>query len=154
MERVVLALIITFIVVLLFMMSKIKETFADISQKKVSKKEEPKKYDIKKIMIWPPSYPHKVIISDKFRYKTWDGTNWECQIVNGDFYVRQMGSKKIYPVRVLNILRFRSQQWQVAYLKPLAKFLVYRFGGTIGMPFEKLNLVDWNDRNYTIKVIP
>jgi len=110
-------------------------------------------YEVKKFLITPPFKPHHKIIRDNFRYKTWDGTNWTCQIVNNKFYVRQMGSNKIYPTRVLNILRFRSQQWQVAYIKDSNKFLVYRFGGIRGMLFDEMDLVDWNDRSYTVKIL-
>jgi len=110
-------------------------------------------YKKKKFIITPPGEPFNRIISDSFRFKTWDGTNWTAQLVNNVFYLRRMGSNRLNKKRVINILRFRSQEWQVAYLPDQNKFLVFRLAGTRGMPFKVLDLVDWNNYSYTVEVI-
>ena len=136
MKRIVLLIVILLIICVLI--KNKKELFTQLSKNKV-----------KKIMIWRNGNPP--ITTDKFRFKSWDGTNYTCKIINNEFFVRPMGSNQVFNVRVINILRFRSQQWQVALVNN--KFIVSRFGGTIGMEFTKLDLVDWDDTDYTIKVI-
>jgi hypothetical protein len=110
-------------------------------------------YKEKKIIITSPYRPNDKYITNEFRFKTWDGSDWTAKIINDKFYIKRKESNRLIRTNIINILRFRSQQWQITYLENENKFLVFRFGGIRGMLFKKLDLVDWNDESYTIEVM-
>ena len=92
------------------------------------------------------------VISDYFRFKSWDGSKWFAQIVNNIFHVRRKGSDKIDIRSSISILRFRSMEWQLA-MTPEGKFLVFRMNGITGMELEALDLIDWDDEPITLIMV-
>lgn len=109
-------------------------------------------YRLRRIMIHPsPSSMENRHIANSFEYKTWDGTLWTAFIIDDQFYVKEMGSSRLFKTQVLNILRFRSQQWQMAYDKNKNQFIVFRFNGITGIPYKKIDIIDWNDYSYDIE---
>lgn len=104
--------------------------------------------------------PKKILIrkdgvsqeTDTFTYKSWDGTNWKAQIVGNRFYINQLGSSKKYIVNTINILRFRSMEWQLTIL-PNSDFLLFRLGGTTGIPYKTIDLIDIDDYSYSLSML-
>lgn len=90
-----------------------------------------------------------VFQTSKFRFKDWSGADFEAEILGVYFQIRRKGSDVVNLVDTINILRFRSMQWQLSFL-PEGKFLVFRFNGLTGMPMKTLDLVDWDDETYSI----
>lgn len=110
-------------------------------------------YRMRQFIIYPsPNSSEKKKISNCFNFKTWDGTLWTAYLIDDNFYVKQMGSYRTFKTRVLNILRFRSQQWQMAYLPYKNMFMVFRFNGINGIPYKKIDLIDWDDYSQDIEL--
>lgn len=95
----------------------------------------------------------KSSIAKSFRFKMWDDSKWTAQIIDNKFYIRQRGSNDIHIVSTINILRFRSQQWQVTLNNKGDKFLVFRLNGIVGTLFQTLDMVDWDDYTYNVRII-
>lgn len=111
-------------------------------------------YMLRRVMIHPsPGSLESRHMSNSFEYKTWDGTLWTAYIINNGFYVKEMGSNRLFKTRVLNILRFRSQQWQMAYDKNKNEFLVFRFNGITGIPYKKIDIIGWDDHSYDLEPV-
>jgi len=152
--KVIIAIVIVIIIVLILYYKYFSNyTENMIKSDSGSIKQKIQLYKKKKFIITPPGEPYNRYIADSFRFKTWDGSNWTAQLINNVFYLKRMGSNRINHERVLNILRFRSQEWQAAFLPDQNKFLVFRLAGIRGMPFKVLDLVDWNNFSYTVEVI-
>lgn len=109
-------------------------------------------YYLRRVMIHPsPGSMEGRYVANSFDYKSWDGTLWTAYIIDDQFFVKEMGSSRLFKTRVLNILRFRSQQWQMAYDKHRNMFLVFRFGGITGIPYKKIDIIGWEDYSYDLE---
>ena len=110
-------------------------------------------YKMRQFVIYPsPQSIERKRMSNSFNYKSWDGTLWTAYLIDNHFLVKQMGSSRTFKTRVLNILRFRSQQWQMAYLPYKNMFMVFRFNGITGIPYKKIDLVGWDDYSQDIEL--
>jgi hypothetical protein len=110
-------------------------------------------YKMRQFVVYPsPRSIERKGISNSFNYKSWDGTLWTAYLIDNQFYVKKMGSSRTFKTRVLNILRFRSQQWQMAYLPYKNMFMVFRFNGITGIPYKKIDLVGWDDYTQDIEL--
>ena len=114
----------------------------------------------KEKFTYPPT-PTKLLVTKLgksytttlFRFKMWDDSKWVAKIIDGRFHIRQRGSNDVHIVSTINVLRFRSMQWQVTLNNAHTKFLVFRLAGLVGTLFQTLDLVDWDDKTYNVRII-
>ena len=109
-----------------------------------------KSCESKKFLITNPYDRLQKRVTDSFQYISTDGGHWLATIVGETFYIRKLGESRVFKTPFINVLRFRSGHWQVAFLEKENKFMVSRLNGITGMEFKTLDLFDWNYHTYTV----
>lgn len=104
----------------------------------------------KKFIVTNPNNRLEKRVSNSFQYTSWDGGHWVATIVGDKFYIRKNGESRIFITPFINVLRFRSSHWQVAFLPKENKFMVSRLNGITGMQFKTLDLFDWGYHSYLV----
>lgn len=107
----------------------------------------------KKFIVTNPYNRFEKRVSNSFQYVSWDGGHWVAAIIGDTFYIRKLGSSRIFKTKFINVLRFRSSHWQVAFLPKENKFMVSRLNGITGMEFKTLDLFDWGYHTYLVSPV-
>jgi hypothetical protein len=91
-------------------------------------------------------------ITDRFRFKSWDGSDFVAQLSeDGKFYVKKRGNNFTDVLEDIQVLRFRSMQWQVSVNGNY--FVLSRLNGILDLNMDMLDLIDWDDYSYSIKIL-
>lgn len=94
----------------------------------------------------------QLLKTDKFKFKSWDGVDYEARVGNdGFFYVNKKGSDIVKKMGDIQILRFRSAQWFASINGKY--FVLSRLNGVVDLNVDWLDLIDWDDYSYSIKIL-
>jgi hypothetical protein len=92
-------------------------------------------------------------ITDRFRFKSWDGSDFEARLSeDGKFYVNKRGNNFSEVLEDIQVLRFRSMQWQVAVNGNY--FILSRLNGVLDLNMDMLDLIDWTITVTVSKFLP